>query len=545
MLTKHLIGLFLLFALLSQDLLAQDVWENPKKEIYSFLSRQAQKGNINLNDYIQPYSRKEIANHLKTLQDSVQKLSPTERAELDFYKKEYGEFNEGTVDESLFIKRDQHGRLRAISVKKGDFLLNAEPTYLLETIQGNADKSFFKLGSGAKIWGHAGKNVSFQAGFIDVTERGTGFDSLRFFTDEPGIVKTSNPNPKLLNYSEFRGNITYSWSNGSITAGNDQILYGYGENGRIILSDKSPAFPFIRLNYQPLSWLQFNYHHSWLHSGIIDSVATYNKGNDIYGNVREQYIPKYMASHSLNFFPVKGLILSIGESVVYSDKLEAGYLFPLMFFKIYDQHASRYKITTGSNSQFFFQASSRNHIKNTHIYASLFIDEIRMSEVLNKEKSRNQIGYNIGASVTDVIFPYLTLGAEYGRLNPFTYQNLMPAQNYTHQGYPLGDWMGANADKFIGYIKYTPMPRIKTSLQVQHVRKGHPGTLFDQYFAEPQPKFLNALELKDTQISFRVSYEWLNNIYFDGSFHHQKTEHVNSGDVDKKNFLRLGMRLGI
>ncbi len=542
---KTLFYLLIIFCLSSSYLYAQDVWENPKKEIYAFLSRQAQKGNINLNDYIQPYSRKEISQHLATLEENINKLSAIERAELEFYKKEYGEFNTTSEDQTNFLKKDQYGRLRTLSVRKEDFILNIDPTILLETTQGNGGKSIFKGGNGINFWGQIGKNLSFQAGYTDITEQGTGLDSVRAFNSEPGIIRTTNPNPKSLNYSEFTGNITYSWNNGSITAGNDQLLYGYGENGRLILSDKAPAYPFIRLDYQPLSWLKFNYSHAWLHSGIIDSAATYNKGNDIYGNVREQFVQKYMASHSLNFFPIKGLTLSLGESMVYSDKLEVGYLFPLMFFKIYDQHSSRYKITTGANSQFFFQASSRNHIKNTHIYTSVFIDEIRMSEVFSKERNRNQIGFNIGASITDVFLPYLTIGAEYGRLNPFTYQNLIPAQNYTHQNYPLGDWMGANADKIIGFIKYTPIPKLKTTLQIQHTRKGDPGSLFDQYFAEPQPKFLDDFQRKDTQFLFRVSYEWINNLYFDGSFQSQNTKFVTSSLTEKNNFVRLGMRLGI
>lgn len=36
---------------------AQIVWENPRLPINSFLSRQAQKGNIHITDFILPMSR--------------------------------------------------------------------------------------------------------------------------------------------------------------------------------------------------------------------------------------------------------------------------------------------------------------------------------------------------------------------------------------------------------------------------------------------------------------------------------------------------------
>ena len=71
-----------------------------------------------------------------------------------------------------------------------------------------------------------------------------------------------------------------------------------------------------------------------------------------------------------------------------------------------------------------------------------FVDEIRIATIFNATKSRNQLGLTLGATVTDIGLPYLTLGAEYTRINPFVYRNLTPAQDYTSQDYSLGDWMG-------------------------------------------------------------------------------------------------------
>ncbi|RZL12848.1 MAG: hypothetical protein EOO89_18785 [Pedobacter sp.] len=216
-----------------------------------------------------------------------------------------------------------------------------------------------------------------------------------------------------------------------------------------------------------------------------------------------------------------------------------------MFFKLYDQNSSQGNVNAGSNSQFFFQASSRNHVKNTHFYATLFIDEIRTTTIFDPEKSRNQLGFNIGASVTDLGVKYLTLGAEYTRINPFVYQNFIPAEDYTNHGYPLGDWMGANADRLIGYIKYTPIPRLKTTLLVQNTRKGDPGSLLDQYFAEPQPKFLDSYIFQQTTFQLKLSYEWLNNLYFEGMIQTQNEKYVST--IPDRNFkeVRIGMKVGI
>lgn len=520
------------------------MWENPQSEVYHYLERLSQKGIIEFDDVMRPVSRKIISEKLNELQNSISLLNPIEQKELAFYKKEYSEFDTNILDSTYFLKKDQAGRLRFLTVKKDNFLLRGDPAIVAGVKSNNLGTSFIK-GTGLKFWGQIGKHIGFQAYSQDFTESGNGFDSLRIFSPEPGIVKINTTNQKVLNYTDFRGNITYNWDNGSISFGMDQLLWGYGQNGRIVLSDKAPAFPYIRLDYKPLEWLSFNYSHLWFHSGIIDSTKSYPKGNDIYGSERERFVSKFMATHSLNFFPVKGLSLSVGESMVYSDGLDIGYLFPLMFFKVYDQYSGRNQINAGANAQFFFQASSRNHLRNTHLYATLFIDEIRSSTMFDKQKSRNQLGYTLGASVADIGIPNLTLGAEYTRLNPFVYKNLIPAQTYRNQNHLLGDWMGDNADRIVAYATYTPLPRVKTTLQFQKTRKGNIDSLEDQYYAEPQPAFLTNLERKDKQVLLRVSYEWINNLYFDAQYTWNEYQNVISKKTTEPQQFEIKMRLGL
>lgn len=509
---------FLLFLLGPRSSLqAQVVWQDPVSEVYNFLARQATKGNIPFEDLIQPVPRREIARHLQFLQDSISTLNNREKAELTFYLKEFSEFRNDFQDSLRLLKSDAAGRWRFLSVRDKGFLLQAEPVFSLGTEQGK-NKSVLKLSNGLSLWGHAGKHLAFQGYFEDITESGSGLDSTRYFNPKEGIVRTVTLNQTSINYSRLKGNITYSWNNGSISAGKDNLRYGYGESGRIILSDKAPSYPQIRLDYRPLKWLQLNYTHAWLHSGLIDSARSYPKGNAVYGDNREFYIPKFLATHSLNFYPLKGLSFSLGESMVYSDQLKVAYLIPIMFLKAYDQYESRYDVPTGSNGQFFLQASSRNHIPRTHLYTSLFIDEIRTTQIFNKAKSRNQVGFTLGASIEDVVLPYLTLGIEYTRLNPFVYQNLIPAQNYTSQNYSLGDWIGQNADRLSGWAKYNPAPRLTTRIQLEIVRKGNDGNINDQYYAEPQPPFLSGRFDTQKQLLLEAKYQLLNQLTISGSY---------------------------
>lgn len=537
---KSILFSFFIF-LIGGSVQAQVVWENPKYEIYDFLSRQAQKGNIEFADFIQPLSRKEIAKHLITLSDSTLHLSTIEENELKFYLKEYSEFPVRDTGSVYFAKKDSSGRLRFLSVEKNGFVLRGEPVLTLETIQGEGTQ-LFKKGNGLQFWGHMGKSIGFQFYFQDYTESGDGVDSLKNFTSDQGIVRTNTVNQDRVSYSEIRGHMTYSWDNGSISVGKDNLQFGYGRGGKIILSDKAPSYPHIRLDYRPLKWMSFQYAHAWLQSSIIDSNKTYPTGNAVFGGNREFYITKFLATHSLNFFPAKGLALSIGESIIYSDKLNVAYLMPVMFFKAYDHYTSKHNISAGSNGQFYLQASSRNHIPNTHIYINAFIDEIRTSSLFDRSKSRNQLGFTFGASYTDLL-PYLSLGYEYTRVNPFVYQNLINAQSYRSQNYLLGDWIGNNADRSVMYLEYTAIPRLKALVQYQHIRKGSAGTIEQQYYAEPQPEFLFGLNRTQTEFRLGLSYQILHNFYAQSRYTIIKDQSLSS--VINTNLFQIGVSIGM
>jgi hypothetical protein len=526
------------------QLSAQTVWENQNSEVYPYLYRMAQKGMIDFQDIIRPISRKQIGELLLELENKSTQLSAVEKKELTFYLQEFRPIIANDSDKIHLVKKDANKRLRGLFINTKDFQLNADPMGSIMRITGSG-KSITQMSNGINFWGQS-KRFGFQFYYRDYTETGNGIDSFRKESPEPGIIKLFNPSSTNQNFSEIRASLTYSWNNGSISVGKDHLLWGYGENGRMVLSDKSPTYPHIRLDYKPFKWLQFNYAHAWLNSNIIDSNASYNTGTigTGTGEMRIQYIPKYMATHTLIFKPIKGLDIALGESIVFSDKMDIGFLIPINFFKVYDNNRSNYLLNAGSNGQFFLQVSSRNHIKNTHLYGSLFIDEIRVSEMFNAEKARNQLGYTIGGSVTDVFTPYLTIGAEYTRVNPFVYSNLLPAQFYTQYQHPLGDWMGNNFDRSTFFIKYTPIPRLKTYLRYQHIRKGGTGTIAQQYTAVPQPDFLFDFQKKRTDLFFKASYEFMNNFYLTGSYELIKQE-LASGVKNNITTLQLGLSFGL
>ena len=398
------------------------------------------------------------------------------------------------------------------------------------------------------MWGRIGKHIGFNIFARDVTE-----DQFNNLSDsvinyaQTGyiLLHEKSPQQKQINYSEYKASIGYQWKNGFVSIGQDNLTWGYGVNGKIVLSEKSPFNQYIRLHYQPFPWFKFDYMHTTLNSNFVDSANSYSYGNDVYGGTRLNYVPKFMANHSITITPRKGIDFSIGESIIYSDKLDLGFLFPLMYYKLYDNNKSIYNIMNGNNGQLYFQLSLKNIIPKTHIYSTLFIDEIKVVKIFDPNKSRNQLGFNIGANINDILINYLSIYTEYTRVNPFVYNNINPAQNYSSYGFNLGDWVGNNFDRKIIGLRYSPMARLKLDFRFQDIRKGPSYSINDQYLQQPQKRFLENVIFTQNGYFFKASYEVRNNIYILGNCNSTITRNEYYNTISKYNNYSLGIKIGL
>ena len=488
-----------------------------QQDLVQFLEIMAQKGYVDAHDLIKPIERKQLFETLKILQKNNQ-LNEVEKSQIAFYLNGFlledsAYMPNGKIAPSfpIFFKKPlQEQHLFFYKDKDFGFVLDPMVQVIQQSYNGNAVST---QALGFQFLGYAGKHIGFQMSYEDVNERGK-FDSLRIDNELPGVVRKQTTDRHLFNYSQLNASLSYRFNKGNVTVGQDQQIFGYGRTGNLVLSTKAPAYPFFAIHYQPTAWLKFNYMHAWLQSGVIDSAASYSTGNNIYGGMREKFIPKFYAIHSLEITAMKGLKLNIGESIVYSDQLELAYLLPVMFFKAYDNQKFNDNILSGANGQIFMGFSSRNQIPRSHLYGQIFIDEIRIGSIFQKDKARNQLGYQIGLSVTDAFVPNLTLMSEYTRINPFVYRNFIPAQNYTNDNFPLGDWMGNNADRLWLSAQYRAKTNLVFTGYMMYMNKGGAGTIEQQYFAQPQPSFGYDPQYQRTKLGITANYALWNNVSF-------------------------------
>jgi hypothetical protein len=525
---------------------AQVVLEPLDHEVYNFLERLSQRGIIEYDNLLKPLPRKYIFEKLEDAGRNIEMLTNLEKDELTYYEKEYFFEKKITGDTTGYEKtpnffgEDEAGRFRLFSYADRNFKTDFSPIigYKL-TLPGKLRN--VNTWNGLYTYGYFLNFIGYSMDFRVHNESGSYVDPQKYFTPEEGIIPASYN--KSIDYSEVKGMISADWGWGDFVFAKDFITYGYSYSGNIVLSNKAPSFPYFRLDLHPTSWLKFHYFHAWLSSDIIDSLYFNDGRRDIYRN-------KYLAWHNLEFTPTKGLDLSIGESVVYADKLEPIYLLPVMFYFLSDDFISnRHEGNVGdANSQLFLSVSSRNHIKNTHLYGTIFIDELTLAGVtgvvftnnhtkgglFDSPRNRTQYAITFGGSVTDLPINNLTLTAEYTRINPFVYQHHDPAQTYTNSNYLIGNQIGPNADLVYFNFNYRFFRGLQVEVWEEYIRKGSDSDSLQ--YANTQPPFLYGLNNHYQYFGINVKYEPMHELHIGAGF----SSNVVSRQQDDYSFIDTG-----
>ena len=396
----------------------------------------------------------------------------------------------------------------AFQYKGSLFTLSVRPILGI-TYMGNENGSATHMYWGGSMFGYIGKNFGFYASVRDYTES-IAMAKPEYLTLTPGQVYKEKPGGGVY-FSEMRGGITVAWNWGSFGVMNDRFEWGNNYHGANILSGKAPTFPYIQLHIRPVKWLDFNYIHGWLYSNVIDSSRSYYTSNDDY---RIVYRNKYIATNMFTFTPFKRLNVSFGNSIIYSDiNVHPLYLIPFMFFNAVDASKNAYSNDAGSNSQLFFDISSRQ-IKHLHLYAALFIDELKMSRITDPDLY-NFTSWKAGLRVSDFPLQNLSFTFEWTKTNPITYKHYIPATTYASSDYSLGHYLRDNSFEYYFALGYKPIRGL--SFQASYTMAAHGDEYsynHQQGISLDQLPYMKNNTWQNSEIAVSARYEYTANGYF-------------------------------
>jgi hypothetical protein len=514
----------ILFFIVPFILSAQTVYVPPSHPVYKYLDKMEAKQVITgYRDEVKPMSREALAKFLIQIDTSTAILTAVESEEQLFYREEFFEELVNLGYENVIEER-WHPYQYKSSI--GNFNLNLNGGY---TRHERADgRNTTVISNGASIYGYAGRHVGASFYFRDNRESGSYLDPVRTLSPIPAEVPSRNLIPRSFEYSFIEAQVSVDAGFVSLTIEKMPNVWGSGERGSVILSNKAPSYPQIKLRARLGDNIDFTYLHAWLFSDLLDSSRSYqNPSVPGYLGFRRVYKPKYLAAHMVEFTPFDGVDIAIGESEVYGSRNpEPIYLLPIMFFK-----AAEHWMTDTDNSQMFLSVDL-NLIKNYNFYLTLFIDEFSTEDFYLSSRQRNQLGFTAGGRAYDLIFPDTKLSVEYTRLNPWVYNHRFSDATFQSHSVDMGHWLGQNGDLFFIQYAYQPLRRLHIGAQFESWRKG--GKMPTQFqYQLPTPAFLYGPLTKSQSYGMTGRYEIVRDMVCDLQVLRSRfTSETNNGIAD-------------
>lgn len=520
---------------------AQEVYQHiSNTDIYDFLDELSNAQVITINSAIKPYSRMMIAEKLHEADSKKESLNSRQKKELTFYLKDY---NKELMPDKKFDKR-----LDLFYYKDTLFTLSLNPILGFTMFANDTIHNMYHRWNGAEAFAYVGKNFGFYASLRDNHEN-KRLASPFYLNQFQGAEYKVDGVTEAGDYSEMRGGMTYTWQWGSLGLVKDHFEWGDNYHGANIFSGRTPSFAHIRLHMQPVRWLDFNYVHGWLVSQVIDSANSYfsSPGN------RLVFHPKYLAANMLTVTPWKNLNVSIGNSIIYSDKnVQPAYLIPFFFYKSVDHTLSGAGSNwLGENSQMYFNISSRQ-IKNVHLYTSFFVDEIAFGNALDPKTQSNFISGKIGAHLSNFMVHDLFLTGEYTRTNPIVYRHYVSTSTFATNLYNLGHYLGDNAQEIYVSAGYKPMAKLLAEISYSIAQKGqeYPYTGQSGFGSGRGNPFIEYVFWQATELSVKAQYQIINDCYVNAAIlisdHHGVDDGIYSQPYfrGKRTTINIGANVG-
>jgi len=525
---KHLLLLIVIFLpfLGKGQVVYEPVLNNP---VYELLDELATLKVITINSVVKPYSRAYIANKLNQALENGQKLNKRQLDEVRFYLKDYSfesRLNNNLVNGYLKVSSDSGAVNRNLGIGIENTKTQHPATFNLNPISFRLNTDVFKLSISPQLG--ARYLVNENGNFLEVSGGGEVYG---YLTKHIGYyisakhVHQSEPlvNPVMLTLeegkswkylddgsvvnTEWRGGLSVGWRWGNFGIYKDRPIWGNANNGNNIMSGHAPSFPHIQLHLKPAKWIEFYCMTGFLQSNVVDSSrSSFSAGSD-----EIKYRKKYFSANFFTITPWKGLDVSIGNSIFWSDVFRVGYLIPFNLYKSVDQmyrSTAGYTVyNTNDDGHLFVDISSRN-LKHLHFYLGLWIDELKMSRFL-KANQHNILSWKIGFVLYDLPLRNMSLTVEYLSNRPATYDEYVPAHVYTTFNYSFGNYLRGDAWEIFVCLNYRPIKSLKIVASYDLAQKGGFDYWKDDFVTYPLAKNLT---FNQNAIEFRVSYQLNTNL---------------------------------
>ena len=252
----------------------------------------------------------------------------------------------------------------------------------------------------------------------------------------------------------------------------------------LVLNQNAHPFFGIDTSVRPFEWLSFS-----MLTGFLEFPNQYYINGTAWYTIDENGNKKYSVKDSFffhNLFSMVELDLNynnlhfdFGSTVVYPNRFELGYSFPLVDRVVYQNNVGDYdNLALFANLKYRYPGIGS-------IWGSVYIEEINALKTDFLHNTRCMFAYQGGTKINIPWIPFANLSLRYTKIEPYcyTHEALDPAKNqpyashylsesYTNNGEALGYYLPPNSDELFVKFETNPLPAASFGLQYQLIRHG-------------------------------------------------------------------------
>ncbi len=177
-----------------------------------------------------------------------------------------------------------------------------------------------------------------------------------------------------------------------------------------------------------------------------------------------------------------------------------------MFYKAVDHGLS--SGIDNMNSQLFFDLSSRN-IPYTHLYTTLFIDEMAVDRIFDPDE-HNFYSFKGGLRISNLI-PNAYAGIEYTLSNALVFRHYVSTLTFESNRYNLGHYLTDNAKELFLCLGFRPLRNMDLNLSYTHAQKGPDHTLLGT--PRTTVESFSPIVWESKELAFLASWQILHDVY--------------------------------
>ena len=465
--------------------------------VYGIIETAELRGALSRLSSVKPYTRAQVAEFLATIEGRMELFSSAERGMIAAFA---DEFAPGSFGGAPLWKSENGAAAVGVALEA---TFRTAPGELVDAVGGSGATALENL------WHLNSRLVPYLAGSITPWlsikgEAGFDIDKVKRalylpyeFTKEWDAshidfsdARSSDDGEKYTNGTEvtwpmfsydIRQDIAAETDSGSLLVRLSRFRRDWGVgSGSFALSGTARPFVGLEVAIRPSKYFAV--------SSIVGSLTNWEKGSDekslamsdVNGDGVKEYSAiswqKMLGLQRMELFPFDWLTVSATSALVGAKRFELGYFSPLLFSVMYQN-----QLADIDNLAVQIDGSLRIP-RIGKFYGSFYADEMEITHLEELfTKARNMFALQGGAKIPLPGLPFLTLTAQYTKIEPFVYSHyptwypdyrLRVDSSYTQDGENLGYYLPPNSDEFLAKIEAMPAPGWRASLQYGFVRHG-------------------------------------------------------------------------